>query len=157
MGPLFFFSPCSATTMAAPTSASSALPFLFCFRQRRSFARQTDDRSPRRFSFIFVLAPLKIPPTTLGGIIGEFHWFVRHNEIFNMCKIRLRRTKKSCKPSCQPKKEKISAPRHDATMCKFSPLGWVLKGACDAPLPLAFSVDIVSTLQLRLNLRRSCV
>ena len=57
----------------------------------------------------------------------------------------IRRTKKSYKPSCQPKKEKISAPRHNATRYIFSPLGWVLKGACDAPLPLAFSVDNVST------------
>lgn len=60
--------------------------------------------------------------------------------------------KKSCTPSCQPKKEKISAPRHDATMCKFSPLGWVLKGACDAPLPLAFATS--SQLETKLRLRK---
>jgi hypothetical protein len=28
------------------------------------------------YPFFFVLTPLKIPPTTLGGILGEFHCFV---------------------------------------------------------------------------------
>ena len=62
--------------------------------------------------------------------------------------------KKSYKPSCQPKKRKISAPRHDATRHKFSPFGWVLKGACDAPLPLAFSVDTMSTFAISSQLEK---